>query len=348
MGQEVKLDLAKRRRSLWFWAERVLFCAGCGVQFMSRRNRRRRFCSNECQRRSRYPTRPLQTKQCARCGAQFTTDNKRTSQRKFCSPQCAGYVHAVLQSRGCLVCGAEFATRISTKRFCSKRCQRRHERRKRHRPLQTRRCDACGAEFMQRSAINRFCGKLCWSRHYAAEKLAEKLSNLPKIQQCVGCGAQFAANTIRKYCTIRCRKDHQAVLTKARRSRFWLKRCHTCGQEFTSHHGKRKYCCSRCRPSSAPQHRKRLHQQWYEANREHVKHTKLLRRINHPAAYRAERRRGKVREAALEALLRELAVPREQWPLYSRAITEMLKEGKAACQTSEALAKSPTTSQSVN
>lgn len=112
----------------------------------------------------------------------------------------------------CPVCGKEFMTTLSKKRFCSVECayefQKASQKERIARNAKVRVCKECGKEFTSKK-FQVFCCSKCrikyWNKIYYS-----KLSILPKIKTvktCPVCNKEFEVTSEhRKYCSTECTK----------------------------------------------------------------------------------------------------------------------------------------------
>lgn len=110
----------------------VKICEKCGRKFQTQKGSTETVCCT-CRRE-----RPVLTKKCLICGKTFTT---KYPDQKFCSADCrrinrnarvreylkTSYLKRKAEkteTRNCLVCGKEFTTSNSNKKYCSDKCRR--------------------------------------------------------------------------------------------------------------------------------------------------------------------------------------------------------------------------------
>lgn len=141
--------------------------------------------------------------------------------------------------RPCVRCGAEFRTYDSwesdprAKKYCSKECF--------HARIQeraTRKCEQCGCEFVSEkgTSTTRYCSKECG---YAGRR---------SVTNCAICTAEFSIQNChlsdRNYCSPECIKEHDRIVHKERRSKYFPGTCGICGAGTTRKEYKR---CNPCK-----------------------------------------------------------------------------------------------------
>lgn len=93
----------------------------------------------------------------------------------------------------CPICGAEFETIYSNKKYCSLECKRRHSNNvanTKYIPRSTikKTCIVCGKEFVPKYTYNKYCSKECMQNHWQ-HKSGEL--PLPKTRELTAGGEQF-------------------------------------------------------------------------------------------------------------------------------------------------------------
>lgn len=64
---------------------------------------------------------------------------------------------------------------------------------------------------------------------------------------CPVCNRQFIKyRSFQKYCSYKCREKATGNKSYYKKAEPVKKKCLTCGKEFETHDGKRKYCCNEC------------------------------------------------------------------------------------------------------
>lgn len=109
-------------------------CRNCGTVFPVKPGAAKQYCSRHCYLRNPRPhTRKRKSSKCAECGKAFEHEASRAA--KYCSMRCAEIGRAKVRRRGasipCIYCGTVFwvvPRRISTARYCSRKCQDGHWR----------------------------------------------------------------------------------------------------------------------------------------------------------------------------------------------------------------------------
>lgn len=104
-------------------------CPQCGKEFSFMKSQERKYCSQECYKKSKQTGTNIK---CDNCGKvfyrrQYHIDRQKDNrQNSFCCLKCQKeYLHKqTFEIRKCEICGQEFeVSKLSTQRFCSDQCQ---------------------------------------------------------------------------------------------------------------------------------------------------------------------------------------------------------------------------------
>jgi RES domain-containing protein len=123
----------------------------------------------------------------------------------------------------CVICGAEFTTRMENKLYCSHSCALEVRRLKRRASVKPRRCVQCGTEFIPVRGNQRYCGRACAreaERERKAERARDRTGVLKHERTCAVCGARFVPKALNQlYCSKRCAAEAHRRRDRARRQR---------------------------------------------------------------------------------------------------------------------------------
>lgn len=186
-------------------------CLQCGKPFTQQgAGRRRKFCSERCQRiwwkENRAEAAKTYTFVCQNCGKEYTTKDIRRD--TCCSRECGWewngkQAHeAALVEKQCISCGKTFEGLRSGSEYCSDECQQRGRKLI---------CDICGREFHGRAGTL-YCSDPCrleGNRRRYEEYMTEKIGE--RVYICEECGREFSApygDKRHKYCSLECGKKH--------------------------------------------------------------------------------------------------------------------------------------------
>lgn len=215
-------------------------CEGCGAEVEYLPSRVRKFCSNECRKKSAYEIKP-----CGFCGAEFR--ERRSRGRKFCSTACQ---HASLRRDGtlceCAFCGVEYRNKRRNgegNKFCSRECAfawkkspegraQAREATLRHlgtsglslsykehlkRGYRLKPCEACGKPH---NGMGATCSQECRTVRFLQYQWETQTKG--KVNTCLVCGAQWCGllggGGYRSYCSDECRREGR------RDAKRWAKR----------------------------------------------------------------------------------------------------------------------------
>lgn len=140
---------------------------------------------------------------------------------------------AVIKTRICQDCGAEFSGGPRAKRCPSCAEKARHETNKRHRAKGTNRpigsidkCQWCGQEYTVASSRQKYCSEKCqrlavlaWQRDHkkgynkSSGQEAKKQHRRDDAKRiCIYCGQAFSSKTSTNLCSDYCRSEHKKIL----------------------------------------------------------------------------------------------------------------------------------------
>lgn len=141
----------------------------------------------------------------------------------------------------CEFCGAEFETTDSRKKFCSSKCRKKADSKKRsslrEKLKQSREKD-------MQVMNNKDCNKKIEKPKTVPDP------KIPKVKICSFCGKEFETIDFRKkYCCYECRVKASNKKKSERRKknrRPKVKKCKFCGKEFETNLNYKNYCCRNC------------------------------------------------------------------------------------------------------
>lgn len=184
----------------------------------------------------------------------------------------------------CAQCGDVFVTRISRKKFCSVRCQRREERqrhRREGRHLKPIACSHCGQTFLgdpntRPSRQRRYCSPEC--QYEDKRWLYMKRSHPVPWADCSSCGSRFIDRRGKGECfecvPARTRRPaqcppHSRWISDAPMQGTWIAgSCHQCGESYVGRWHPLwpcRYCSDRCIKRAAKTRRRaRKRNAWVE------------------------------------------------------------------------------------
>lgn len=192
---------------------------------------------------------------CARCGNAFSP-KKTGGTKRFCSDGCRRLaynatrrVHAEPRTLPCPECGDEFSTTTVLQRFCSKRCQRKEEKR-RHREEKRHYkdyvCATCSGSYRgcpkNRKGEANYCSVECQAEA-KRWRYRKRFSCRVPWRECKRCARQFLGRGGAAYCH-RCEEEREP------KNRRWVAGpCEECGELFVGKWHPAwpcRYCSDRC------------------------------------------------------------------------------------------------------
>ena len=135
-------------------------------------------------------------------------------------------------------CNAFFVKKSKNQRYCSTRCEKREDSRRRHarKPPKLKICTICNCSFIPKRGGQKKCGD-CLSRLVNSKKSL-------RLIYCEYCGGPgIAKNRRAKYCSLTCtgRAWHEKKFARGRvENRTYTRRCTTCGRPTSN------YRCDEC------------------------------------------------------------------------------------------------------
>lgn len=178
------------------------------------------------------------TKNCAFCGAKFTTS---ISKKKFCSYICSSeYIYYrnkeereiryIPTIKNCNHCSKEFTAEPSNKKYCSIECSKAFIKDKYKKAIKERICEVCGKVFTEGGS--KYCSNEC-----------RRISNL-KEHTCKICGKSFRGGKYHKYCSDECKAIGKKYYEPVEKRTLI---CPVCNSPFISKSSTNKYCSNKCR-----------------------------------------------------------------------------------------------------
>ncbi len=205
-----------------------------------------------------YERKPLQSKICVVCGAEFIAKKESA---KCCSSKCRGMFRQQRQpDRACIVCGGLFKPKSKQQKCCSLKCNGEIGKARMREAGAQNICVECGCTFKvnKQHIEKKWCSRRCrdkirmrdpkrreYVRNYRKEneyKYRERYKDKPynKKQYCIlhynlcsHCGKYFISSRKNKYCSIECaglyhyKKNHADIWDRERE-------CPICGNELSS------------------------------------------------------------------------------------------------------------------
>lgn len=189
----------------------------------------------------------------------------------------------------CPVCGKEFTTPYTFKKFCSVECRTPsyYNKRKLKNKIYNRICLVCGKSFSTTDKRKIYCNDKCTDKACKIrekEKRREAMEATRKV--CPTCGKVFKPNVHnQEFCCKKCLRKAKYKEYKNSIMSEYEKTCPTCGKQFTAIKRNTIYCSSECRTRGAAIRNKdalkEYKKRYREENREHIaKHLKEYCRIH--------------------------------------------------------------------
>ena len=179
------------------------------------------------------PTR--EEKACLICGKNFVPRERR---QKYCSDKCrcAAYLakkrHAPKKVK-CPQCGEEFVPHAGRQKYCSVECREKfrlqHQKNQGEQNAQglyEKTCPVCGKIFSTEWRHKKYCSDACRQK-FILDRRREKREAEAALEgriisnetQCLVCGKTFSKNSASQlFCSVECRKKHQATRQSAEKT----------------------------------------------------------------------------------------------------------------------------------
>lgn len=154
-----------------------LVCDKCGNAFDRTRSQvqDKNYCCWDCFIDTRKASDKSYTKICGTCGTEFT--RKHDKGQQYCSVQCGAEARSTYEMKSCKECGEQFKATVNRKKFCSRECKHKFDRKRQ--PRIAVNCESCGTiahkhphqiKQAEEKGGLLFCSHACRMRHYASGK----------------------------------------------------------------------------------------------------------------------------------------------------------------------------------
>ena len=126
----------------------------------------------------------------------------------------------------CPVCGKEFITTNSRKKYCCANCDATAYR-DRHRVKHEKICPICGKKFVVNRRLNVYCSRECYEKSKVIYRKEHRVLKEQLEKVCPVCGRKFVGkNSRRTYCSKECqcqayKENHKEELLKKHRARYY-------------------------------------------------------------------------------------------------------------------------------
>lgn len=185
---------------------------------------------------------------CRHCGKRFVASRTqiKNAQGKFCSKKCYHEAHAAEAT--CRNCGKRFrcaVSRLSTVRFCSRKC---HAEKRRSDACVLAKCRECKKQFhlrkTERSKWKGFCSRKCSNKHHVRTRICKNCGTLFTTKAC------FVKKGGGKFCTVKCRAEyfHRISVRRRRKESRPCKQCGKAVERYPSQfkQGRGRFCSKAC------------------------------------------------------------------------------------------------------
>lgn len=107
-------------------------------------------------------------------------------------------------------------------------------------------CPVCGSQFATRKTNKKYCSMACQVTNNRAEHRANREAARIRVRECSGCGARFEPVGRQRFCSMRCGQRIQTRKRLGIADPGLIGTCWWCHAEFSLLDGRRLYCSTEC------------------------------------------------------------------------------------------------------